>query len=493
VSEGDVKSATADGAGRFAAYDIELEQALIGSFLVDNKTIARAAVALRIDDLYEPLHQQLYELILEYDQGGRPVTPLTIHAWAKHFSGLQAVGGMAYLITLSQAAPAMPPIEDYTRILVGHAMRRAAYDSCVEAIATLDTPAGAITALESVVATASDLSLRAELDDGSRDAGDAGYEFLRDVERQGDSDELFSCSTGLAAVNDIIGGLMPGNLYIVAGRPGMGKTTLGTNLARAAAEQGWSPDYWSIEMPGKQIAARLQADLDFEAALAQRRSPIQYSRLTQFRPNTGDLELAAAANRRLMDLGIQILDYDSVTAARIFSTTRARVRSTKKRKLPIIDHLGLIEPDERYRGRKVDELSQTTKLLKQMAKRLDIPVVVLVQLTRDVEKREDKRPQLADLRDSGSIEQDADVVMMVYRPLYYAQAAIKASKNDEIRAKAMADYDKAKGILEILVRKNRHGPTDDAVVHVAPECSAVRDTANGNEQISKNLALELRG
>lgn len=449
----------------------------MGAFLVDNATIRKAAPILRPAYFYDPIHESLCELILEYEQGGRPVTPLTLHAWCKHWPGLQEVGGLGYLAGLAQHAPAMPNVVDYALILQALAERRKAIGVVSESLEELYAAKDASAALAGVVKVADEITMRSESAHGLKDAAEAGDGLLADIEHQAQTDKPMACPTGLDDLNAMIGGLAPGLLIVLAGRPGMGKTIVATNFARAAAEAGWSPDYWSLEVTNKEISARLQADIDYDYACANSLPALHYSELVQLRARQEQLRRAVLANGKLRELGIAIFDVDSASMERIAATSRARAAVAEKPKLFIIDHLGLIEPDKRYAGRKVDELSVATKAAKRLAKRTRSPVLLLAQLSRGVEGRDDKRPVLSDLRDSGSIEEDADVVIMLYRGAYYASQAIRQAKNEEQRAKAIEEAHRCRDELEIWVPKNRRGAATEGEplrVHVNPMASAVR-------------------
>lgn len=466
-----------DGA-QAVPFDVASEQAILGSFFVDAGAIAEARALIGPDVFYDSMHRDLCALIFEFAAEERAVTPLTIYAWAKHLPALQEVGGVGYLAGLMQAAPAMPSIRLLCTNLRDLATRRAllaAAQAIAENAARGPAEMAANVQVEEAAAAISAVMEEATADDGSTGAGDAGQILLSEVESQIRDGRRVGCPTGITPLDEIIGSLLPGNLAILAGRPGMGKTMAATNIARHAAAVGWSVDYWSIEMPARQLSARLQADLDYERSVDEGRGPIEYSRIVQGRPRDGDLGFAAEANIRLQGLPIHVIDRDNVTASRIMAVSGARARRVQKRKLVIIDHGGLVEPEGRYLGRKVDEVSQQTKLYKRMAKSIGIPVLVLWQLSRDVETRDDKRPVLRDLRDSGSIEQDADVVIFAYRPAYYAQAEVRRAKGEDQVLRAEAAAERAVGAFEFIVEKNRNGRTGTANCWVEPVCGSIRD------------------
>lgn len=251
-------------------------------------------------------------------------------------------------------------------------------------------------------------------------------------------------------------------------------SVLGENLVRQAALQGVPADWWSIEMPARECTARLICDQDYDDAIDGGFKPLHYEDLVKMRINSGGMERSVLANGDIRGLDISIFSEDRVTMSRIAAVTRARVARNPGLRLIVIDHLHILMPEERYRGRRVDELSEITGAAKRLAKRTGSIVVLLAQLSRDIEKRDDKRPFMADFRDSGSIEQDADVVLGLYRGEYYANAAIRSAKTDEQKTKAVAEYEACVKTLEIDVLKQRSGQTKTTKCFIDIASSAIR-------------------
>lgn len=474
-----------EGANERVLHDIDLEQALLGTFFRDAATIAAVRPIVGSTDFFDPLHQAVAELIFEFDEDGKAISPLTINSWSKHWPGMVAAGGLNYLQALYDAAPARRNVESWASDITDYSQRRQAHAALTDAGAALYSPAPIQPALEPVVAIADAIAERATAatETEARQIGDT---LLRDIEQQAVSGEEFGIKTGLKPLDDVLGALYGSQLIILAGRPGMGKSAAAGAMALAAALQGVDVDWWSIEMPGRECVARLISDIDYDTAVAAGLKPIAYESLVKKRITGGPFERAIHANSRLHDLPISILDRSKVTMAQIAATSRARwaIRG-KKPRLVIIDHLHIVQPEDRYRGRRVDELSEMTAAAKRLAKRIDSPVLLLAQLSRDVEKRDDKRPNLSDLRDSGSIEQDADVVMFVYRPEYYAKKAYAAAKTDEQRIKAQSEEERAKNVLEIAVEKQRSGATRTAECWCDIASSVIRGAAlDGPQQMT---------
>lgn len=265
-------------------------------------------------------------------------------------------------------------------------------------------------------------------------------------------------STGLNGFDNIIGGLRASNLEIIAGRPSMGKTAAAVHLLKAAVQAGKIPGFVSLEMSADQLVERYlsdSADLDFGKIVKRQ---LDASELSRF----------ISAAQYHSNFPVELIDTPSATMDQICSKAR-RSKARGRLDLLIIDYLQIIKMDDRYAGNKNNEVSECTRRLKQLAKELNVPVVVLSQLSRGVEGREDKRPTLADLRDSGSIEQDADTVTFLYREEYYLQKSIPSQRsNESAKAFQMRQQDWAnrmrstKNMCEWIVQKNRHGDVGTA-------------------------------
>lgn len=484
------------GSVQHPLFDIEVEQALIGAFMVDSRYIAPARAIVAAEDFSDELHQLIIQLCFDFDEEQRPVNPITLNAWIKHNPALKNADKLygeelppgreagVYLAHLAACAPSLPNVPDYAQLVVDFSIRRQAVwalGEAEDAIKARDkaTPAPMLEALSPILVLADQITDRQASQDYTP-IGDAGYQLLRRIETQATAEEAYACPTGITRLDEIIGGLMPGKFIVGGGRPGQGKSIFATNVTRVAALAGWEVDYWTLEMGDDEIAARLQADIDYESAINEGRKPLGYGDLLQLKATQQELYYAAQANERLRDLPISVFDAHTATMARIGGVFRARVAKAQargKRKLLIVDHGGLIEP-ERRRGesRRLDDVAEITRGGKRLAKRTDSPVMFLWQLNRGVEERDDKRPQTRDFRDSGTIEQDADVLLGFYRPLYYAQLAIRSAKNEDQRAKAETDYQNSKGVFEYGVLKNRGGADEKyQECFVDPRSSALRD------------------
>lgn len=477
-------------------FDVEMEQALIGALIIDNSLIDRVRGTIVPWDLYDPYHQRVLSQIFDDHDAGRTVSPLTIRSAMKFDPGTPIVGEN-YLISIARSAPALPNVVDYCRILADWRLKRDAFDAITWAQdAITGSELSALTALQPIVEVFDLAAAAAQTKDRSQSAGEAADMLFRELEEASIADKSVAIPTGIDALDEVIGGLFPENLIIVAGRPGMGKSILATTIAHNAARAGFFADLYSLEMSGKECAARLVCDVDFDSALEKGARGLAYNRLSHHRRGRGlsDSEWARAIEARdvLASLPIHITDRDRLTMAQISGLARARAARSEhgRRRVIIIDHLGLIDPSDRYKGRKVDELSEITKSAKQLAKMMKCPVVLLSQLSRDVEKRDDKHPGLADLRDSGSIEQDADVVLFPFRPEYYAKQAIRSARTTEQKATAEFNANRDRNLIEIDVAKNRHGPTEMISAWVDVRSSAIRNAAPGEKSAGPQHAID---
>lgn len=449
---------------RHVPYDIDVEQALLGAILVDNRVVERVSALLRAEHFYDPLHQRLYEVMqASVERGGMIVTPLTLHAAMKADPGLQEVGGLSYLANLAQAAPALPNVRDYARILHDLALRRALIQIGEDVVNTAyeapyeRPPQQQIEEAEKALYR---ISETARTGDGPVDFAEALSRAVESAQRaQARGGRISGVSSGFADLDSLLGGLQPSDLLILAGRPGMGKTALATNIAFNAARyyeqdlkagvavpKGAPVLFFSLEMAAQQLSARILSE----------QTEIEMSKIRSGRFSESEWERFVLKMQDLSTLPLYIDDTGGISIAQIAARAR-RFRREKNIGVIVIDYLQLIEPSRRQDNR-VQEITEVTKGLKTLAKELSVPVLALSQLSRGVDSREDKRPVLSDLRESGSIEQDADVVMFVYREAYYLKTR-KPDEDDPEFTKWSEKMDRVGHLADVLVEKHRHGPT----------------------------------
>lgn len=467
---------------KFDPWDVDLEQAVLGSLLVDNRLIDAASAILEPEDFYDPYHARVYEMIVHLQTEG-VVTPVVLGAVMKSDPAFAEMHGVTYYAGLAQAAPSLPPIRQYCEILKDLAGRRGllvlAEDLAHEAyLPPREAPTAALAEkatdrLNSILSGAKGHHKRAAVF-----AADAADAMLRRIEEQSTAAVQHGVSTGLDWLDKLIGGLFPGKLLVAAGRPSMGKSILATNIARAAAR--FIPVDYLCGEDGDELPARLATDIDFDRCGPEGLPPLKYGDFVHLKPLTeSQFERFVLATGQLRELDLNIFDVSGMTLEWIEATCRRRAREKPGHRLVIIDHLQLVDWVAARRGANRNEIqTEITKRLQALAKELGFTILVLSQLSRDVEKREDKHPQLADLREGGSIEQDANVVIGIMRPLIYARAKIQAAHSEDQRHKAILEYDEAKDVVKIAVLKNKGGRTTEySKLFIKPEASAIRDRA----------------
>ncbi len=448
-------------------YDVEIEQALLGAILVDNYSLERVSNTLKPEHFYDPLHQRMFDAIEKMWAKGQIVTPLTLKAAVEGDAGLAEVGGNAYLTSLAHAAPALPNVHEYARILRDLAMRRELIHIGEDIVNTafeapIDmAPQAQIEEAEKALYQIAEKGRFGEGPLAFEDALTRAVHLAEDALKRGGS--LSGVPTGFNDLDSLLGGLNQSDLIIVAGRPGMGKTALATNMAFHAARL-WAKDkadqaspprgapvlLFSLEMAASQLSARIlseQTEIEMRKIRTGRFSNPEWDRFVQTAQVLGDLPL-------------YIDDTGGISIAQIAARAR-RLKREKHIGLIVIDYLQLVEPSSRRFENRVQEVSEITKGLKALAKELEVPVVALSQLSRGVDSRDDKRPVLSDLRESGTIEQDADVVMFVYREEYYLKSREPDANADrEEHDKWLTKMERAHNKAEIMVEKHRHGPTN---------------------------------
>jgi len=445
--------------------NIEAEQALLGALLLNNDIFDRIDPIVKAHHFYEPVHGRIYDIAARRIAKNALASPVTLKPFLADDEGLKELGGTDYLARLAGATISIAAARDYAETIRDLALRRDLVQIGEEIIAraaTFDTeaePAEQITEAEQALYT---LAERGNREGGFIDFAKAATEAANMVnaafQRGGG---LAGISSGLHELDYKLGGFRNSDLIIIAGRPSMGKTALATNIAFNIArkfKRGTKPDgvegavtggvvgFFSLEMSSEQLANRILA------AESQVKSHELLSGLIQEEEFRRFLEVA----RELERIPLYIDD----TPALAISSLAARARRLKRQKgldVLVIDYLQLVRPASGKNDGRVQEVSEITQGLKAIAKELDIPVIALSQLSRKVEDRDDKRPQLADLRESGSIEQDADVVMFVFREEYYHERTKPAEDTDKF-PEWQQKAERLHGGAEVIIGKQRHGP-----------------------------------
>src|SRR5262245_38893000 len=452
---------------RSPPHNIEAEQALLGAILVNNEACDRVSSFLDPAHFFEAVHARIYEAAATLIRAGKLASPVTLKTYFERDETLKEIGGPQYLARLAAAATTIINAEEYGRAIYELAQRRKLIDIGTEIVNTsYDTP---------VDMTARDLIERAEQNLYEiAETGKYGQGFqafatalteavdmaANAYQRDGG---LSGISAGLRDLDEKMGGLQASDLVILAARPAMGKTSLATNIAYHVAKNykaDHQPDgsvrvldggvvgFFSLEMSQEQLATRIIAE----------QSGISSERIRRGKIAEDEFHRIVEVSRELQSLPL----YIDATGGLTIGQVAARARRLKRQRglgLVVVDYLQLLGGSARraQEGR-VQEVSEITTGLKALAKELNVPIVALSQLSRQVENRDDKRPQLADLRESGSIEQDADVVLFIYREEYYL-ARKEPRPNTQEHFDWQEQMNRVTGIAEVIIGKQRHGPT----------------------------------
>ncbi len=458
---------------RTPPQNTEAEQALLGALLVNNKAFERVSDFLAPEHFVDPVHARIYEAIARRIERGQLADAVTLKAELENDGLLEEVGGTAYLAQLVSAMVGVINAGEYGRAIHDAYLRRALIEIGEEIVNRAFGDAEGMDGMAQIEAAEQQL-----FEIATRGAADQTFvPFEAALTRAIDAAErafrskggVSGLATGFRGLDEKMGGLHASDLIVLAGRPGMGKTAFATCLAFNAAEavmaeaaaQGErarppAVAIFSLEMSAEQLATRLLAEQARVSSDRIRRGDIRAE----------DFERFVAASRRIAALPIQIDDTPALSLSALRTRCR-RLKRTHGLALVVVDYLQLLRPAAGTRPEnRVLEISQITQGLKAIAKELSVPVLALSQLSRAVESREDKRPQLADLRESGTIEQDADVVMFLYRDEYYLanrepklMAFDSQAKFEEAHAKWLADMERVHNVAELILAKQRHGPT----------------------------------
>src|SRR6185437_5598126 len=447
--------------------NVEAEAALLGALMIDNRLVEDIGLKLKPHHFFEPLHGRIYESILRLTDSNRVANPVTLKPLFEADEGMKEVGGPAYLAQLTGSGAAVIGARDFADQIYDLALLRALVGVGRDLVeGALDTSED-VAPLAQIERAESELYKVAEqggAEGKAKSFGEAAMESIRNAEAAlNRGGGLTGITTGFQGLNSRIGGLQRSDLIVVAGRPGMGKTALATNMAFAAAERFLQDQADGIE-PTKAAGAPIAIfSLEMSSEQLVTRVLSEQSQVTAEQIRTGNLGRQEFANfartaDRLHSLPFYIDDTPGLTIAAL----RARARRLKRQKgigLIVVDYLQLLSGSGKgSNDNRVQEISEISRGLKQLAKELSVPVIGLSQLSRAVEQREDKRPQLSDLRESGSIEQDADIVLFIYREDYYL-AAHQPTDDHPDAAEWREKMERAYGRAEVIVGKQRHGAT----------------------------------
>lgn len=470
---------------RSAPANIDAEQALLGAILVNNSAFERVSDFLLAEHFYEPIHQMIYEETAKIIRMDKIANPITIKTFLSEDQMVGEISVIQYLARLAAEATTIINAYDYGRIIHDLAIRRALINVGEEVVnVAYDSP--------------SDHPPKEQIESAERrlfelaETGGQGQGFVNfsdalalsvemaaaAYERDG---QLSGCATGLVSLDRKMGGLQPSDLIILAARPGMGKTSLATNIAYNVAaayepeiaadgttkpKNGGMVGFFSLEMSAEQLATRVISE----------QAEVSSSKIRRGEITTSEFDKLTQAMHHMQQAPLYIDQTGGISIAQLSARAR-RLKRQRGLDLLIIDYVQLMVGNKKAGDNRVQEITEITTGLKSLAKELNIPIIALSQLSRAVESRDDKRPQLSDLRESGSIEQDADVVMFIYREEYYLQNK-EPPQDDPNYADWYTKMEKARGIAEVIVAKQRHGPTGTVPLSFTPQYTRFSDLAD---------------
>lgn len=451
--------------------NIEAEQALIGALLANNKAYEKIADILKPAYFADVTHQKIFEVMSKLLSREHTADIITLKNYFEQEGTLEQVGGFPYLVKLAESVSPLTNVEYYAHFIYDKYLRRELVNTGFDIVNNAMQENLDISATDQISEAERALYVLADKGDtqgGFIDFGKALSSSLSNIQRAYQKEGRISgVPTGLNQLDYKIGGLNDSDLIILAGRPAMGKTALATNIAYNVAEffardKETPPEkkgvaFFSLEMSAEELGARILSTVTQTSSHKMRVGDIE----------PAEFERITAAARELSNIPLYIDDTPGVSINAIRTRAR-RLKRSKGLGLVVIDYIQLIggTGDKKSEGNRVQEVSEISRGLKILAKELKIPVIALSQLNRGVESREDKKPQMSDLRESGSIEQDADIVMFVFRENYYIHNSEPKRKEDETEDKFMKRHTEweikdrqTANLAEVIVGKQRHGPT----------------------------------
>ncbi len=463
-------------------HSIEAEQSLLGSLLLDRDAIIKVAPFLRTDDFYRDAHARVYESIVDLYNRREPPDLITVHEELSRSGDAEQIGGASYLTWLMNSVPTSVHVEYYGRIVERTATMRRLIGAGSE-IAGIgyeeDTEVGeAMDRAEQTLYRVAQRRSGGDLD-ALRDALAQFFDRLDYLHQH--RGEIVGVPTGFHDLDQLTGGLQRSDLIIVAGRPGMGKTALATNVAYNVA-RAWrgeqQPDgaiktvdggivgFFSLEMSSEQLATRIISE----------QTEIPSSKIRRGEITETDFEKLVACSQTMQKIPLFIDQTGGISIAQLAARAR-RLKRQRGLDVIVIDYIQLMQGSSAKSSQnRVQEITEITTGLKALGKELGVPIIALSQLSRQVESRDDKRPQLSDLRESGSIEQDADVVLFVYREEYYLRNKEPKPGTEEY-IKWETELNEMRGKAEVIIAKQRHGPTGSVSLAFTAEFTRFSDLA----------------
>ena len=443
--------------------NIEAEQAVIGSILVSNDIYDEISPIIDAQKFFDPMHAKIYETIENLISKGLLANPITLKNHFDNNEGLKELGGQEYLIKITKFSTSVKQAIDYANIVQEMHVRRELIKISESVLDQASSETEVAFSGEEMIQNAEkslfDLAERGHFNQSFMKFESALRQTIEMAKSAYQNEEgIVGVPTGLTDLDSRLGGMHKQDLIIIAGRPSMGKTALATNIAFHAAkniEKKGSKStvaFFSLEMSSEQLSTRILSE----------QSRIRSNDIRRGKVSEKEFEKFIETSKNIFELPLYIDETPAITMAAISNRSR-RIKRLYGLELIVVDYIQLMKSSGHKEYNRVQEISEITQGLKALAKELDVPVLALSQLSRAVEHRDDKKPQLADLRESGSIEQDADVVMFVFREAYYIERkepTLGSIEHAEWRQK----MDEISNLAEIMISKQRHGPTGNVKV-----------------------------
>ena len=438
--------------------NIEAEQALLGSLLINNDIIDEISNIVKPNIFYDPAHVKIYEKIEALNNKGMIANPITLKNFFEKEDMLNEVGGTEYLVKITRFSGSTKQAIDYAKIIHEMYLRRELIQISDNLSSdTLNANSenyNAETIIESTEKSLFDLAERGSFSQSFLKFDKALDQTIEMATLAMQNDQgIVGVPTGLSELDQKLGGLHKSDLIILAGRPSMGKTALATNIAYNAAQNIYNKQekssvaFFSLEMSSEQLSTRILSE----------QARIKSNDIRRGKVTEEEINRYIETSRNIYNLPLYIDETPAITISTLSNRAR-RIKRLFGLNLIVVDYIQLMRSNSNKNDNRVQEISEITQGLKALAKDLSVPVLALSQLSRAVEQRDDKQPQLADLRESGSIEQDADVVMFVYREEYYLER--KQPKLGSIEhAEWQSKMNDVNGLADIILGKQRHGPT----------------------------------
>ena len=470
--------------GNIMPHSVEAEEALLGGILVDNDVYNRIIydIPLKVSHFYLPLHARIFEGIKKLINQGQIADPITLSHYFEKDLDLTEINDPNHFLRLSESAETLSGSGHYAKLIYDLSIRRELIrlgQDIITQASNAEIDDTSMSQIESAESNLFTLAESGEINKGPIIFEESVIQALSNAEIAHKRDgQLSGIATGLLAMDELLGGMHKSDLIILAGRPSMGKTALATNIAFHCSKNNKEKNlgailFFSLEMSSEQLTNRILAE----------QACVSSDKIRRGKLNNDQFIKLVRASKSIADRKLFIDETPAISIPQVRTRAR-RIKRLHGLSLIVLDYLQLMTAINKSNNR-VQEISEITQGLKAVAKELDVPVLALSQLSRAVEQREDKRPHLADLRESGTIEQDSDVVMFVYRQAYYEERSEPIKISTETEEKFQERYlnwqetlEKVQNVADIIVAKQRHGPIGNIKLHFEPSITKFSDLAD---------------